>query len=164
MPSASQRVPLDRAEKLDHIDSCLGAHCLEISPDTDTLHAEHPGGGVGGRRRQRDLIQVEAKQLVCAVGSLVLLLGQVAEAQTNAVGLHRPPRQPRELRDLRDLLRQRVALTQMRSALKNRVHALIARQGIRHQHTDLFGKAGLVFLAELELREPPRRRLARCSR
>ena len=66
---------------------------------------------------------------------------------------------PRELRDLRDLLRHRVALTHMRSALKNRVHALIARQGIRHRHTDLFGKAGLVFLSELELREPPRRRL-----
>src|SRR5215213_8026102 len=36
---------------------------------------------------------------------------------------------PRELRDVRDLLRQRVVLTQMRSALKNRVHALIARPG-----------------------------------
>jgi transposase len=66
---------------------------------------------------------------------------------------------PRGLRDLRDLLRHRVALTHMRSALKNRVHALIARQGVRHQHTDLFGKAGIEFLSELELREPPRRRL-----
>jgi transposase len=66
---------------------------------------------------------------------------------------------PRELRDLRDLLRHRVALTHMRSALKNRVHALIARQGIRHEHTDLFGKAGIEFLSALELREPPRRRL-----
>jgi transposase len=66
---------------------------------------------------------------------------------------------PRELRDLRDLLRHRVALTHMRSALKNRVHALLARQGIRPQYTDLFGKAGLEFLAGLELRQPPRRRL-----
>src|SRR5215211_5019859 len=66
---------------------------------------------------------------------------------------------PRELRDLRDLLRHRVALTHMRSALKNRVHALLSRQGIRPEHTDLFGKAGLEFLAELELREPPQRRL-----
>ena len=56
---------------------------------------------------------------------------------------------PRELRDLRDLLRQRVVLTQMRSALKNRVHALIARQGIRHGHTDLFGRAGQATLAQL---------------
>lgn len=66
---------------------------------------------------------------------------------------------PRELRDLRDLLRHRVALTHMRSALKNRVHALLARHGVKQQHSDLFGKAGLLFLSELELREPPRRRL-----
>ena len=36
---------------------------------------------------------------------------------------------PRELRDLRDLLRHRIALTQMRTALKNRVHAMLARHG-----------------------------------
>jgi transposase len=66
---------------------------------------------------------------------------------------------PRELRDLRDLLRHRVALTHMRSALKNRVHALLSRQGIRPEHTDLFGRAGSLFLSQLELREPPSRRL-----
>src|SRR5215211_2405278 len=66
---------------------------------------------------------------------------------------------PRELRDLRDLLRHRVALTQMRSALKNRVHALLAKHGILHGYADLFGKDGSEFLAALELREPPRRRL-----
>src|SRR6266704_5491476 len=49
---------------------------------------------------------------------------------------------PRELRDLRDLLRHRVVLTRMRSALKNRVHALLARQGIQREHADLFGKSG----------------------
>jgi transposase len=37
---------------------------------------------------------------------------------------------PRELRDLRDLLRHRVALTRMRSALKNRVAAILAKNGI----------------------------------
>jgi transposase len=66
---------------------------------------------------------------------------------------------PRELRDLRDLLRHRVALTQLRSALKNRVHALLARHGVQHGHADLFGQRGREFLAALELREPPRRRL-----
>src|SRR5919199_1721111 len=67
---------------------------------------------------------------------------------------------PRELRDLRDLLRQRVVLTQMRSALKNRVHALIARQGIVRPQTDLFRGAGAAaVLDELALREEPRRRL-----
>ncbi len=66
---------------------------------------------------------------------------------------------PRELRDLRDLLRHRIALTQMRSALKNRVHAMLARHGVQHGHSDLFGRAGTAFLSELALRQPPRRRL-----
>lgn len=65
---------------------------------------------------------------------------------------------PRDLRDLRDLLRHRVALTQ-RSALKNRVHALLAKHGVQHGYADLFGTGGSEFLAALELREPPRRRL-----
>jgi transposase len=66
---------------------------------------------------------------------------------------------PRELRDLRDLLRHRVVLTRMRSALKNRVHALLARQGIQQEHAHLFGVSGRGYLAELSLREPARRRL-----
>ena len=66
---------------------------------------------------------------------------------------------PRELRDLRDLLRQRVVLTHMRTALKNRVHALIARQGIQRAHADLFGAGGLRFLDDLPLRPDPRARL-----
>jgi transposase len=63
---------------------------------------------------------------------------------------------PRELRDLRP---QRFVLTQMRTALKNRVHALIARQGIQHGHSKLLGPAGRAFLCELELRPEPRARL-----
>jgi transposase len=52
---------------------------------------------------------------------------------------------PRELRDLRDLLRQRVVLTHMRTALKNRVHALIARHGIQRQHSDRSASAAGAF-------------------
>ncbi len=66
---------------------------------------------------------------------------------------------PRELRELRSLLRHRVALTHMRSALKNRVHAVLAAHGLQRPYQRLFGPNGLRFLAELELREPPRRRL-----
>jgi transposase len=67
---------------------------------------------------------------------------------------------PRELRDLRELLRYRISLTQMRTALKNRIHATLARQGIRNEHSDLFGRAGRAFLDELALRAPTRRRIA----
>jgi transposase len=66
---------------------------------------------------------------------------------------------PRELRDLRDLLRHRVALTRMRSALKHRVAAVLAKQGVQPAYSDSFGPGGRRFLAELELREGPRRRL-----
>src|SRR5205814_7927596 len=62
---------------------------------------------------------------------------------------------PRELRDLRDLLRHRATLTRMRSAVKNRVHAILAKHGITNEHSDLFGKGGREFLATLELREAP---------
>jgi transposase len=66
---------------------------------------------------------------------------------------------PRELRDLRDLLRHRVALTRIRSALKQRVGAILAKHGISRPYSNLFGPGGSRFLAELELREGPRRRL-----
>jgi transposase len=66
---------------------------------------------------------------------------------------------PRELRDVRELLRHRVTLVAMRSAIKNRVHALLARHGVTHSHADLFGKAGRQFLATVELRPAPRQRL-----
>lgn len=66
---------------------------------------------------------------------------------------------PRELRDLRDLLRHRIVLTRMRSALKNRVHAQLARHGVQDDHADLFGVSGRRFLAELAVREPTRQRL-----
>jgi transposase len=66
---------------------------------------------------------------------------------------------PRDLRDVRELLRHRIALTRIRSALKNRVHAILAKHGITREHSDLFGKGGREFLTRLELREPPRRRL-----
>src|SRR5262245_3795212 len=55
--------------------------------------------------------------------------------------------------------REWVVLTRMRSALKNRVHALLARQGIQNEHADLFGQGGRRYLAALPLREPARRRL-----
>src|SRR5262245_17192017 len=66
---------------------------------------------------------------------------------------------PRELRDLRDLLRHRIALTRIRSALKHRVAAILAKNGVQPGYSDLFGPGGRRFLAELELREGPRRRL-----
>jgi transposase len=66
---------------------------------------------------------------------------------------------PRELRELRELLRHHIGLTRLRTALKNRVHALLARQGVQHGRAELFGPKGRAFLAELSLPESTRRRL-----
>ena len=72
---------------------------------------------------------------------------------------------PRELRDLRDLLRHRVALTRMRSALKNASARSWPSTASPRPYSDLFGPGGLRFLEELELprgaapaaRQPARR-------
>jgi transposase len=66
---------------------------------------------------------------------------------------------PPELRALRELLRHHISLTRLRTALKNRVHALLARQGVQHGRAELFGPQGRTFLAELSLPAPTRRRL-----
>src|SRR6059058_2009081 len=71
---------------------------------------------------------------------------------------------PRELRQLRQLLRQRICLTQLRTSLKNRVHALLAREGIQRRQASLFGPAGRAFLAGLPLRPPERARLEQLLR
>jgi transposase len=62
-------------------------------------------------------------------------------------------------RSLRELLRHRATLTRMRSAVKNRVHAILAKHGLANEHSDLFGKGGREFLGHLQLRDAPRRRL-----
>jgi transposase len=66
---------------------------------------------------------------------------------------------PRELRQLRELRRHHLGLTRARTALKNRVHALLARQGVQHGRSELFGPKGRSFLAELSLPDSTRRRL-----
>ena len=47
----------------------------------------------------------------------------------------------------------------MRSALKNHVYALLVAHGLQRPYQQLFGPSDLRFLSELELREPPRKRL-----
>src|SRR5918994_7873324 len=58
-----------------------------------------------------------------------------------------------------ELLRHHIGLTRVRTALKNRVHALLARQGIQQGRAELFGPRGRRFLGELSLPESTRRRL-----
>jgi transposase len=66
---------------------------------------------------------------------------------------------PQELRDVRDLVRQRIDLVRVRTSLKNRVHALLARDGVSYSRSTLFGRSGRAFLESLPLRAAPRRRV-----
>jgi transposase len=63
----------------------------------------------------------------------------------------------RETRDLREVLRHRAFLVRLRTRIKNRVHGYLTRLGVENPFTDLFGKKGLAWLADLGLREPYRK-------
>ena len=57
----------------------------------------------------------------------------------------------REMRENRELLRLRVQLGKDRTVIKNRIHALLAKNGVKHEFKDLFGGEGMNFLKEIDL-------------
>lgn len=63
-------------------------------------------------------------------------------------------------RELRTRTRLRIELGRMRARVKNRVHALLHRHGLRPPTTDLFGRRGRAWLAQLELPPASREALA----
>lgn len=58
----------------------------------------------------------------------------------------------KRLRDVRALIRHRASIVKIRTMVKNRVHTLIDRYGLKHDLSDLFGKEGLNWLKSLELK------------
>lgn len=60
---------------------------------------------------------------------------------------------PKELREVRDVLRTRMRLVQERSAMKNRIHAVLTKNGIPYPGSDLYGPRGLQWLSRQELPE-----------
>ncbi|MGA2035428.1 MAG: putative transposase [Thermoguttaceae bacterium] len=58
---------------------------------------------------------------------------------------------PPDVRQQRERTRYRMALSALRTAVKNRAQAVLHRHGILHDFSDLFGKAGRRFLDELAL-------------
>jgi transposase len=63
---------------------------------------------------------------------------------------------PREVRDRRELLRTRMALRNLRTFLKHRIHAAIDRYGLHtDQVSDLFGLKGREHLEQCRQRLPP---------
>lgn len=58
---------------------------------------------------------------------------------------------PREIRHLRELLRTRVSLVSLQTAIKCRVHAVLEKSGVVHSYKELFGQRALAWLQAVEL-------------
>jgi transposase len=61
-----------------------------------------------------------------------------------------------EVRTRRERIRYRMALSRLRTGVKNRLHAILHRLGVLHPFSDLFGKEGRCFLQRLDLPEASR--------
>jgi transposase len=70
---------------------------------------------------------------------------------------------PPEVRDQREILRYRMALVQVQTMTKNRIHATLHRHGILHGLSDLFGNKGRQFLQTLAEADEPLRDSARLT-
>jgi transposase len=68
---------------------------------------------------------------------------------------------PQEVRDQREWMRYRMALVQIHTQTKLRIHATLHRHGILHEFSDLFGKKGRAFLKQLADADEPLRDSAR---
>jgi len=55
------------------------------------------------------------------------------------------------IRQLRELISHRQGLIKMRTQVKNRVQSMLIRRGIKHNFSDVFGRAGREWLRNLEL-------------
>src|SRR3972149_7829380 len=51
----------------------------------------------------------------------------------------------------RSIIRERARLTQLRTIIKNRIHALLDKHAYKSPYTDLFGKHGQEWPSKLEL-------------
>ena len=60
---------------------------------------------------------------------------------------------PRDVRDTREVLRYRASLVSLRTSLKNKVHAILDKNGIRIEASDIFGKKAVEGLRGLSVRE-----------
>ena len=66
----------------------------------------------------------------------------------------------KEIRDQRVMIRHHASLVRLRTSIKNRVHALLAVEGIQtSEFSDLFGKRGMEFLKGVKLRQVRREAL-----
>lgn len=58
---------------------------------------------------------------------------------------------PAYLRDYRQLTRHKTSLTRLAVQVKNKIHAILIRNGLVHGFSDVFGKEGIEYLKSLDL-------------
>lgn len=58
---------------------------------------------------------------------------------------------PKDVREQRQITRHRLSLTELKRQVKNKVHAILLRNGIKHGFSDVFGRAGIEYLYSLDL-------------
>jgi transposase len=103
-----------------------------------TVHLAHPFGlRWEGRRVKND--ELDAIELADR-----LRMGKLPEAWIA----------PPAVRELRELVRYRAKLVALRSGLKTQVHAVMAKQGILPELTDMFGPGGQKLLDAMALDHP----------
>lgn len=107
------------------------------------VHLAHPLGLAWGHRRRK------RRHHRCSDLVDLLRLGRLPEAWIA----------PPEVRQLRELVRYRARLVELRTGLKNQVHAVLAKEGVAVPLSDLFGVAGSRLLREAELAEAYRLRV-----
>lgn len=69
--------------------------------------------------------------------------------------------QPREIRDLKELVRERANFVEMRTKIKNKIHSVLFKTNRKHNFTCLYGKAGMNWLRDLDIRDIYRQELNR---
>jgi len=69
--------------------------------------------------------------------------------------------QPRAIRDLKELVRERDYFTEARTKVKNKIHSALFKTASKHDFSCLYGRAGMEWLKNLELRDVYRQELDR---
>lgn len=61
---------------------------------------------------------------------------------------------PKEVRNWKEQCRFRASLINLRTQVKNKIHAILFKHSLKHSFSNLFGKSGRRWLSSLELKEP----------
>lgn len=61
---------------------------------------------------------------------------------------------PQEVRSWKELVRFRASLLNLRTQVKNKIHAILHKHALKHNFSNLFGVAGARWLNSLKLKEP----------